>query len=46
MIAGTAPSDTDPAGTASAVLSTYDLDDAAFAALERRWTRWWSALAG
>jgi uncharacterized protein YndB with AHSA1/START domain len=33
----------EPAGV-MLMVSTYDLDDEAFAAAERRWTSWWDAL--
>lgn len=42
VIAGTAPSETDPAGTSMAILSTYGLDDTAFGELDKRWSAWWS----
>lgn len=42
VIAGTAPSDTDPAGTSMAILSTYGLEDADFAQLDTRWAGWWA----
>jgi hypothetical protein len=32
-----------PHGRATALLTTYGLDDAAFAALRERWTGWWEA---
>jgi uncharacterized protein YndB with AHSA1/START domain len=34
---------TDPAG-AMLIVSTYDLDDEAFAAVQARWTSWWDSL--
>jgi hypothetical protein len=42
VIAGTAPSEADPAGTSMAILSTYDLDDNDFGQLETRWAAWWA----
>lgn len=41
VIAYTAPTDEKPAGTAMAVLSTYGLDEAAYAELNDRWAAWW-----
>jgi hypothetical protein len=32
-----------PEGDATLLVTTYDLDDEAFAAAEARWERWWSA---
>lgn len=37
------PSDARPSGSSQAILTTYGLDDAAFADLESRWTAWWAA---
>lgn len=42
VIAGTAPSEADPAGTSMAILSTYDLDDTDFGQLQARWSGWWA----
>lgn len=36
------PSESRPDGAASAILSTYGLDDARFADLTNRWTAWWN----
>ncbi|MGS2647988.1 SRPBCC family protein [Streptosporangium sp. G12] len=41
VAAETPPSPTNPGGAAMMVLTTYGLDDAAFADLESRWTAWW-----
>lgn len=38
-----APTEARPGGFSQAILTTYGLDDAAFAALESRWSAWWSA---
>lgn len=46
VIAGTGPSDTDPAGTSQVILTTYGLDDDAFKALDQRWSQWWAENAG
>jgi len=42
VVAGTAPSDADPAGTSMAILSTYGLDGADFGQLDTRWAGWWA----
>lgn len=42
VVAYTEPTDEKPAGTAMAVLSTYGLDEAAYAELNDRWSAWWS----
>ncbi|WP_440088777.1 SRPBCC family protein [Streptosporangium sp. LJ11] len=41
VAAETPPSPANPGGAAMMVLTTYGLDDAAFADLESRWTAWW-----
>ncbi|MFF3438349.1 SRPBCC domain-containing protein [Streptosporangium sp. NPDC002721] len=41
VAARTRPSPANPGGAAMMVLSTYGLDDAAFADLESRWSAWW-----
>lgn len=41
VVARTPPAAAPPNGTAMFVLSTYGLDDDAFAEVERRWTAWW-----
>ncbi len=46
VLAGTAPSRTDPAGTSMAILSTYDLDDTAFGRLSEQWSEWWAEHSG
>jgi uncharacterized protein YndB with AHSA1/START domain len=35
-----------PDGAAMLLVTTYDLDDTAFAAAERRWTDWWAGITG
>ncbi|WP_028564438.1 SRPBCC family protein [Salinispora tropica] len=42
VLAGNTPSQTNPAGTATALLSTYDLDDTAFDQLSQQWSAWWA----
>ena len=32
-----------PEGEATMLVTTYDLDDAAFAAAEARWDAWWAS---
>lgn len=41
LVLGTVPGGPDRPAGAMAVLTTYGLDDEAFAAVERRWTGWW-----
>jgi uncharacterized protein YndB with AHSA1/START domain len=41
LVLGTVPAGPDRPAGAMAVLTTYRLDDEAFAAVERRWTGWW-----
>jgi hypothetical protein len=41
-----APTSRWPTGTSRMILTTHGLDDAAFAALEARWSAWWSARFG
>jgi hypothetical protein len=42
IVAYNAPTEAKPKGGAMAVLSTYGLDDAAYADLESRWREWWT----
>ncbi|GAA4198576.1 hypothetical protein GCM10022252_49240 [Streptosporangium oxazolinicum] len=42
VVAQNPPSPANPGGTAMMVLTTYGLDDAAFAGLESRWNAWWA----
>ncbi len=42
VVSGIAPNDDEPEGSATAVLSTYGLDDARLAELRERWTPWWA----
>jgi hypothetical protein len=42
VVARTPPTSAPPDGEAMFLLSTYGLDDAALAEVERRWTGWWS----
>ncbi len=42
VVARTPPAAAPPHGQAMFVLSTYGLDDDAFADVERRWSAWWS----
>jgi hypothetical protein len=35
-----------PDGAAMLLVTTYDLDDTAFAAAERHWTDWWAGVTG
>lgn len=39
------PADARPHGGGSILITTFGLDDAAFTALERAWSEWWSAIA-
>ncbi|QYC41300.1 hypothetical protein Nocox_18455 [Nonomuraea coxensis DSM 45129] len=42
MVAHTPPAAVHPEGVAMMVLTTYGQTDEEFAALEARWTAWWS----
>ncbi|MET1075816.1 MAG: SRPBCC domain-containing protein [Umezawaea sp.] len=42
VVARTPPSDVKPHAAVMAVLSTYGLDEVAFADLDTRWTAWWA----
>jgi len=44
VVAGTGPTDDNPEGGASAILSTYGLDDERLEELRERWTPWWASL--
>jgi uncharacterized protein YndB with AHSA1/START domain len=42
VVSSTGPTDDKPDGAATAILSTYGLDDARLADLTERWTPWWT----
>lgn len=42
VLAGNAPSQTSPAGSATAILNTYNLDDTAFGQVSEQWSAWWA----